>query len=194
MNRKIVLRSLNFHLAVLFFLTACALSPQTISIRPALNGVTPAAGQGKRIAVNVYDKRPDTLIGYRGGVYDTATIVTADDINQTIYKALVQAYRDSGFTIIENSDDRNLTVNINLETLNSRTSRENLVYKVEIDAVFGSNVVKANGEKSLILQDHYTREFATPPTEKQNETIINDVVTKLLQRLVDNQELYQWQN
>jgi uncharacterized lipoprotein len=172
---------------VLISVTACALSPQTVKIVPTLNvqGVTAAAG--KRLAVEVRDGRASPVMGYRGGIYETAAIETAPDLTQSITREMERAYSQSGH-VIATANDADVRLVIVIERLEYQAQQRNILWSIEFNAAIRATAASGGGEKSLELEDRLTKEFAKWPSEKDNENLVNDVITKLLQRLLENRE------
>jgi uncharacterized lipoprotein YajG len=172
----------------ILMLSACALSPQTVVISPQLGVGGSPAGAGKRLEVQVRDSRPNTVIGYRGGVYETAAIETAADLTQSLQSALVQAFIRSGYQIAD-SAAADIRLVIDIETLDYQARQNKIIWDIEFFASIQATASAGGREKSLQLQDRITRQFAKAPTVQENESLINDVLSKLLQRLIENGEL-----
>ena len=166
-------------------LTGCALSPQTVAVVPKLYG-TGKAATAKPIAIQVHDGRANTVVGYRGGIYATAAITTADDFAGSITREVTQAYSRSGYQVSEGDADIRLVIDI--ETLDYKAQQNNIIWDIEFSAAIRATATAGAGEKTLQLQDRVTKQFAKAPTPQENESLINDVISKLLQRLVENNE------
>jgi len=169
-----------------FTLAGCALSPQTVTISPRLTGA--AAGTGQRLAVVVRDTRASPVIGYRGGIYATAAITTAADLTRTMQVTVAQAYGRSGFTIVEQPDNADIKLALDVVSLDYKAAQNNIIWDIEFQATLRATVNGKNGEKSLQLQDRVTKQYAKAPSEQENADLINDVITKLLDRLIEDHE------
>ena len=176
------------YMLILLSLTGCALSPQTVAIIPKLDSNGTSATTGKRLTIQVRDTRANTIIGYRGGVYNTATIATADDLTRSIAREVAQAYSKSGHQITEEADAADIRLVIDIETLDYKARQNNIIWDIEFAAAIRATATSATGEKSLQLQDRLTRQYAKAPSPRENETLINDVISTLLRRLVENNE------
>ena len=186
-------RSYSFQVFLCFMLalTGCALSPQTVSISPVLvaGGHTPPAG--KRLAVKVRDTRQNKIIGYRGGVYKTASITTTPDLTQSVYEKVAQFFRDSGYQVTSGNETPDISLEIDIRDLNYQAQQKNILWNIKVYASINASVSADGREKNLQLDDSVTREFTHPPSTRQNELLINDVFSKLLQRLLDNRGFLQ---
>ncbi|MDX1519862.1 MAG: hypothetical protein R3318_07025, partial [Gammaproteobacteria bacterium] len=77
--------------AFVFFITACALSPQIIVIEPDIN-VQGKSDWPRTLRLDVTDGRDSPIIGQRGGIYkDTSHISTSENMTATLRKSLVKA-------------------------------------------------------------------------------------------------------
>ncbi|MBF8270507.1 MAG: hypothetical protein HW386_2216 [Gammaproteobacteria bacterium] len=172
---------------IVLSLPGCALSPQTITVVPKLSGTgIGAATTAKRISIQVRDGRANTIVGYRGGIYSTAAITTADDLTGSIAREVTLAYSRSGYQVTEADADIRLVIDI--ETLDYKAQQNNIIWDIEFSAAIRATATGGAGEKTLQLQDRVTRQFAKAPSPQENENLINDVISKLLQRLVENNE------
>ena len=167
--------------------TGCALSPQTVAIVPDLDSNGTTASTGKRLSIQVRDGRTNTIIGYRGGIYATAAIATADDLTDSIAREVAQAFSGSGYMITE-ADAADIRLVLDIDTLDYKAQQNKIIWDIELFAAIRATVTSAGGEKTLQLQDRYTKQFAKAPSTAENENLINDVISKLLQRLVENNE------
>lgn len=180
-----------YPLLALLALAGCALSPQTVSISPVLvaSGTTQPAG--KRLAVRVRDTRSNKIIGYRGGVYKTASITTTPDLTQSVYKKVAQYLRQTGFQISTGNATPATSLEIDIRDLSYQARQKNILWHIKVFASINAIVTADGRQKTLQLDDSVTREFAHPPSPRQNEILINDVFSKLLQRLLDNRKFLQ---
>lgn len=172
-------------------LSGCALSPQTVSISPLLvnNGNNHPAG--KRLAIRVRDVRQNKVIGYRGGVYTTASITTTPELTQSVSEKVAQYYRESGFQIASGNETPDISLEIDIRDLHYQARRKKILWNVKVYAAISATATVDGRKKTLQLDDSNTREFATHPSTRQNEILINDVFSKLLQRLLDNRKFLQ---
>ena len=175
----------------LLALTGCALSPQTVSISPVLVASGDTRPAGKRLAIRVRDTRPNKIIGYRGGVYATASITTTPDLTQSVSEKVAQYYRASGYQISTGNGPPDISLEIDIRNLNYQARQKNILWHIKVYASINATVTADGRKKNLQLDDSVTREFTHPPSTRQNELLINDVFSKLLQRLLDNRGFLQ---
>ena len=175
------------YLLILPSLTGCALSPQTVAIIPVLDGIGTSVTPGKQLAIQVRDTRANSIIGYRGGVYDTAAITTAENLTTSIEREVTQAYSKSGYSVTE-AGTADIRVMIDIESMDYKAQQNNIIWDIEFSAAIRVTATSGTGEKSLQLQDRLTKQYAKAPSPRENEALINDVITTLLRRLVENNE------
>ena len=168
-------------------LAGCALSPQTVAITPKLEITGTTAATGKRLAIQVHDARANTIIGYRGGIYDTAAITTAENLTQALEREVVQAYSRLGYAVVEPAA-ADIRLVLDIEGLDYKAQQNKIIWDIEFSAAIRATAKSGTGEKSLQLQDRVTKQFAKAPSAQENEDLINDVISKLLERLVESNE------
>jgi uncharacterized lipoprotein len=85
-------------LAVGLIITACALSPQTVTIYPILKLPSRDIGRGRTIALEVIDARPSQSFGVRGGIYrETSLINPSGEIKIPVRNALATTLHNYRF-------------------------------------------------------------------------------------------------
>ena len=73
------------YLSLSVLVAGCAVSPQTITIVPQTNLSGPFYGQGRTLTIEVEDRRASSVLGSRGGVYESSSVITiANDINAAL--------------------------------------------------------------------------------------------------------------
>lgn len=177
-------------LLVLLLTAGCALSPQTVSINPALTAAdTTIAGNDTAVALEVVDTRGSPVIGHRGGVYsETATISTEADITATVRRNLAAALEKSGYRVEAAGSAPVLRVEIaglDYSVREKDVSRE-ITTVARINAVFSragrtyNNTYTITRHKSML---------AAPGTD-DNAELINATLAAALQRLLGDGELF----
>lgn len=177
-----------FFLASLL-LPACALSPQTIQITPDLipGGIKPVTGT--TLALDVQDRRKNHVIGYRGGIYDTAAISTNDKVAASMRTEVSRVLSGLGVSIVSKGTPAQASLEIELQQLNYKASQNNILWKVEVSAVINARAGAGSKTISNNFEDQLSKEFATAPSMFDNEKLINNVVSKLLQRIIEDESL-----
>jgi uncharacterized lipoprotein len=177
-------------LAMILAIGACALSPQAIRIRPSLDGGAFAGTQAPAaVALQVADARRDPVIGYRGGVYDTATITAEPALTSAVRTALAAALTRRGLTILDAGGRGDMTLNVEITELRYAIERDKLKYTIETVAAVRAVSSAGNITRTGEYRDRRTKEVLKAPGTEENEELINAVLAGALQRLVEDPEL-----
>jgi uncharacterized lipoprotein len=174
----------------------CALSPQTVSPNPEIAlGDLPSRGGGRRIALEVVDARDSITVGHRGGIYDTAAIQTSANWLNNIHTALSRAYGALGFLVVPAAADAELA------DLALRVEIAKLEYAAEgKNPVTGASSVATRAEVRAIgtlgdttmtstYRERLSKNVLTAPGEAENVELLNEVLSKVLTRLVADRRL-----
>ena len=166
----------------LVLLSACAYSPQQITIEPRIDTGGDAYGNGRAIAVSAEDAREQKVLGTRGGVYkDTSTITVANDMVQAIARAAQAKLATLGFNV--NSDQPSASMNVVVEQLSYDVPDKGGLGKT-IDLKCALRVdVKAGSES---YSGHYRtsaqQEALMTPSMASNQQMINKLLSDTLAR------------
>jgi uncharacterized lipoprotein YajG len=169
-------------------LISCALSPQTVAIKPLLNAQSYPIGRGKSLALEVLDQRSKVHFGSRGGVYHTALITPRTDVAQAIRQALAERLSANGFKVV-------LPSSTSVTPLSMRVDIQRIEYIARGDPVVNEVHIKAairaftrNGDKTLTsqYQANKVQRVLIPPDEVENEIMINEIVAEALQHLLQD--------
>ena len=186
MFSKKVLVNFLFYIAVPLILPACALSPQTINIDPDINMVDIKPVNGSRLVLDVRDSRSNKIVGYRGGIYDTAAITTQDDVSATIHAELARVLKGEGFTIVSKGMPADAILEIDLQKLNYTVKQQNIPWKVEVSAVINARAAAGTRTVSSNFEDSLNKDFPKSPSPSENGKLINGIISKLLQRIMED--------
>jgi len=182
-----------FILSGLFLLSGCALSPQVVSVQPALDtSALPQDGAASTLAFAVKDVRTNTVVGHRGGVYDTATITLTGDAAARIQAGLEQALAARGFSIVPAGTPSSITLLVELVELGYEVTQGQVTRVVEVTAAIRARSQSGEVTRTGEYRDTRTQESVKPPSDSQNETLINEVLSAALQRLVADADLFKY--
>lgn len=175
----------------LLLLTAasCALSPQVIPIQPDLQ--PPAAGPGNTrgtLALKVEDARSDKVIGYRGGVYATASLTASPDMTDAVYRELAANLTARGYSI-QSGGTADISLLVEITGLGYVVTEKNLVHTVATSAVVRATSSAGGKTRSGEYRDRRTKEMVKLPSEAENRALINDILSSVLQQLVSDPDL-----
>ena len=177
----------------LLVLSGCALSPQVVSVQPPLDTTAlPQDGAASTLAFAVKDVRTDAVVGYRGGVYDTATITLSGDSIAHIQAGLEQALAARGFSVVPAGTPASVTLLVELVELGYKVTQGQVTRVVEVTSTIRASSQSGEVTRTGEYRDTRTQESVKPPSDSQNEALINDVLSAALQRLVADAELFKY--
>lgn len=169
-------------------LSACALSPQTVTLKPTLEIPRDTIGNAGTVKVLVTDMRNSSLVGTRGGIYEKTSEIrsdndVADAIRQQVQAGLLaQGFKDGG-------NEAETTLRIRLMELQyavppgAVTTSASIVVAIEITAERGG------GRHTATYRSEVSHRFPVTPTATQNEIWINDVLSETLQRFFNDAQM-----
>ncbi|MBI1733079.1 MAG: hypothetical protein HYR49_09995 [Gammaproteobacteria bacterium] len=171
-------------------LGGCALSPQVISAQPALDAAAlPKDGASATIALSVADARGTTTVGYRGGVYDTATITMAEDMPARVQAELSGAFAARGFNVVAAGTPANVTLAVEIAALGYKVTEGQVTRTVEVLATIRARAAAGETMRTGEYRDTRTQEFVKPPSESENAVFVNEVLSAALQRVLADADL-----
>lgn len=175
------MRILTVLLATLL-LGACALSPQTITVTPALTVAQAAFGKGHSINIQVTDNRSQTAIGSRGGIYQQSSrIEPSNDIADAIQSQAAAGFIMQGFTLTGTDADSFITIGI--EELSYTVPPGAITTSADIAAALKVSVKQGRKQHETVYRSSVNRRFPVVPSANQNEVWVNEVLSETLQRL-----------
>ncbi len=163
-------------------LSACALSPQTITVAPALAIAPETFGQGHSINIQVIDNRAQTAIGSRGGIYEKSSqIEPANDVADAIRSEAAAGFIRQGF-VLAGTEAENV-VAIGIEQLDYVVPPGAIATSADITVALKVTARRGAKQQETVYRSTVNRRFPVVPTATQNEIWINEVLTETLQRL-----------
>jgi len=178
---------------VLLAAGGCALSPQTVSPNPEIAlGDLPSRGGGRRIALEVIDARDSITVGYRGGIYDTAAIQTSANWLSNIHTALSRAFGALGFLVVPAAADAelaDLALRVEIAQLAYTSEGKNVVRGVGVRAEVRAIGTLGDTTMTSTYRERLEKDVLTAPSEADNVELLNEVLSKVLTRLVADRRL-----
>ena len=167
---------------------ACAHSPQQITINPAINTAAEHYGNGRSVSVSVEDARENKVLGSRGGVYkDTSVITLANELDVAIARAAEAKLAVQGFNV--NNPEAAADMKIIIEQLSYDTPEQTVGKKVLLGAILKVEVSAGNETYSGRYKTNSERQTAFTPNMKENEEMINTLLSDTLVRLFSDPKL-----
>ena len=182
-----------YALSAALLLGACALSPQVISVQPALDtAALPQNGAATTLALTVADVRTNAVVGYRGGVYDTASITLDGDTTVRIQSGLAKALAARGFSVASTGTPATVNLQVELAELGYKVTQGQVTRTVEVTSTLRARSQAGEVTRTGEYTDTRTQEFVQPPSDAENSTLINEVLSAAMQRLVADAELFRY--
>ena len=177
-------------LALLMVMAACALSPQTVAIRPTITTAPADIGHDRSVALTVVDQRGSKVFGSLGGIYsDTATIGPSGDITEPVRKAVTEALSTQGFKVVAAGSPADLDMQIRIEDISYQASGDPMVRKIAIGARVGVDAKRGSQTYSASSQVKESREVLKAPNPAENEAYLNATVSHALEKLLADSDL-----
>ncbi|MDC1341639.1 YajG family lipoprotein [Oceanospirillaceae bacterium] len=176
---KSVIFTLGLSLSVL--ISGCAVSPQSIVINPQVAASGPAYGQGRALLINVDDRRSSAVLGSRGGVYETSSLITiSNDINGALLLAAQSAAAQLGFD--GTSSAKPATLTLALDELIYDTQTQSLINTVTIIAKITLTTTIGSSTHTGHYQTERSHKLPQLPDAQKNQDIISEALSTSLER------------
>lgn len=171
-------------------LTACALSPQQVTINPTLESSKSNIGEGRTVYLEVIDARENEAIGSRGGLYkDTSLITPANDLAAAIRETSARKLREMGF-IVQAAPGASADIRIFVDKLSySDPDESKMGFEVELESVLRVEAKQNIDTYTGRYQVKNKKTYATVPGRDRNEEMINETLSSSLQRLFNDPKL-----
>jgi len=177
----------------LLLLGGCALSPQVVSVQPVLDAAAlPRDGAATALTLAVADVRTNAVVGYRGGVYDTATITLSEATTAHMQAALAKALAARGFSVVAAGTPAGIDLRVELGELGYKVTQGQVTRTVEVTSTIRARSQSGSITHTGEYRDTRTQEFVKPPADDENEALVNEVLSAALQRLVADAELFKF--
>jgi uncharacterized lipoprotein len=172
------------------FLVGCAYTPHKVALRPAVVVAEANVGGDVEVAVKVVDERPEQSLGHRGTAFGKAAEITTDqDVAGIFHEQVVEGLKKKGFSPVVYAEDfpRRLKVEVRLISYSTSTGlwTGGVHTKAAIKAVASNN--EKTYEKLYRAENEVRKAFV--PSAKTNIRLINEIVSQVLQKLFQDQDL-----
>ncbi len=175
---------------ICFGLSACAFTPQTAVIKPEVNFTETDEGHGATVVVKVVDERSSKALGHRGSAtYKGAKITTTQDIEGLIREEIMQGLAKKGFKPIDCTSECTPNLKVEIRLLEYSTSTGFFTGGIHTKAALKA-IANANGKiyEKIYRVDNEKR-VVVVPTASANEKYLNQLVSEILNKLFQDQEL-----
>lgn len=169
-------------------LSACAYSPQQITVSPRIDIEGESYGNGRAISVSAEDGREQKILGSRGGIYKDSSIITiANDMPVAVVKAAQAKLATQGFNV--NSTENNASLNIVVEELTYDIPDNSVVKNIGLKCAM--RVEATSGGESYIgrYRTTSTEQAMMTPNMEDNQKMINKLLSDTLMRAFTDPKL-----
>lgn len=175
-------------------LTACALSPQKVTIRPDIDlSDVNTVGNDATVSLETIDNRPSRVIGTRGGVYaSTSEISTAEDIRTPIRTELTEALQQMGYQVVASGQASDSVLKIFVDAIKYEVQEGNVTDVIEITVTLRAVCKAGKREYTGRYRSTRSREAMTKPKPEENEAMINATMSHVLKRVLTDQQLLEF--
>lgn len=168
-----------------FFVSACALSPQTVIVKPDLKVPSMPIGHNRAVSVDTRDLRRETTIGTLGGVYNSAYISTDANLERSVSQAAVTVLQSWDFAAVPstlgNSDMTTFTLEI--IDIDYQRPKTNVGGNVVVKCRIGVKISKDGATYSGEYLSQRSEQVAVIGTANGNKRMVNDTINQALNQV-----------
>ncbi len=171
-------------------LAACALQPQVLPITPQLNVSTAAhRGDGRSIALDAIDGRPDNVVGYRDPNDTNSAITTAPETMRVIKREVEKAYAELGFRVVPQGEEADITLEVRLTELGYKRQEGTVVNNIHTGATIEATSIMHGKTVTGTYRDSQGKEMVLKPNLEDNAELMNKHLSAALARMVADPRL-----
>ena len=172
-------------------LAACALQPQVLPITPQLDvSQAPHRGDGRSIALDTIDGRPNNIVGYRDPNDTQSAITTAPETMRVIKREVEGAYVELGFRVVPQGEQADITLELRLTELGYTRQSNNVVNNnVHTGATIEATSVMHGKTVTGTYRDSQGKQSVLKPNLADNAALMNKHLGAALSRMVADPRL-----
>ena len=168
-------------LSLSLIMGGCAVSPQSVVLYPQATLTGPLYGQGRTMTIQVEDRRSSSVLGSRGGIYETSSVISiSNDISAALLAAAQKATSQLGFNGSSSSAPAHLT--LILEGLSYDTQTVNLINTINIEANITLTTTVGGSSHTDYYRTQRSHKFPRLPNAQKNQEIISEALSTSLER------------
>ncbi len=171
-------------------LAACAPASQTVRLDPRPDVAQSEEGQGITVALAVTDAREEHVIGFRDGDRGgSARIEPYEDPALGIRRGVERALVRRGFEVVDADAAADRRLRVELEDLYYERSPGVVTRGIHLEGRMSARAEQDGQSYTGVARARSERRMVHSPGETENEQMINEVVTRMLERLLDEAPL-----
>lgn len=188
-NRKLIFGIQLF--AACMLLTACAMSPQTIVVKPDLKIASMPIGHGRSVKVETHDIRSDKTLGTLGGVYKSAYLSTDDRMEKSITQEAITVLQSWDFVAVPATLGSQDMTSFTMEVLDIDYQRPatSVGGTVEVKCRVGVKVQANNKSYRGEYLSKRSEQVAIMGTAAGNRRLVNDTINQALSQIFTDSKL-----
>jgi len=170
-------------------LGGCAVSPQQVEVRPSLPLDADTWGRSLPVAVQVEDRREETILGSRGGIYgESSTVTVSNDLGLAVGRAVNAYLATQGFQT--NAAGEGATrLRITVEELTYEAPDTRLGQETRLTAALRAEARRDGQAVNGRYQAEAVHRSVNRPGAETNQRWINQVLSDVLRRMLDDPRL-----
>jgi len=177
---------------LLALLTACAQSPQILSVSPKVSGGFPHTGNGQAVSLEVVDGRKSNVIGTRSGTVSATSTITveANDVMPKIRAQAENALRSMGFNpTSQNGGGPSLTLTLTELDYTRGTAEQPLLGASQLQAIMQAEVANGGNTYTGRYTAKRSQSYALKPDWDTNNRMVSELLSNALDRTFRDQQL-----
>ncbi len=176
--------------SVVALLQGCAPKAQTVHLAPHAEEHQSSAGQGKVVGLAVTDVRPEKKVGMVGDPNAKLVAISAEDESTAgIYNATTEALRHLGFTVRQASAETDPSLRIELRELSYQSLKTPFTFETKGKVTLTALAQNGTALYQRTYKANKSSSSGTPPTPRETEKAINELVSMALEDLVSDEQL-----
>lgn len=179
--------------------SACADKAQTVRLVPDISVVESNQGKGKMITVNVIDKRPNNVVGYRSSstVSNGGEITLSQSLQKLVLYESIKGLMKKGFNPLVAKPDDSSVLTVDIQEFRYYTSTSQWTGGVHTRATLKASVTIHNANMGKRFYENvYTvnneKRNIVVTTAAQNEKLINEMLNDIMKKLLDDNQLIEF--
>ena len=169
----------------ILFLSSCALSPQTVAVKPDLKVPSMPIGHNRSVSIETRDVRQDKTLGTLGGVYRSADISTDAQMEKSVTQAAVTVLQSWDFAAVPSALGNSDMIRFGLEIIDIDYQRPttNVGGNVIVKCRIGVKVSKDGATYSGEYLSQRSEQVAIIGTPNGNKRMVNDTINQALNQV-----------
>ncbi|MBF0232415.1 MAG: hypothetical protein HQK62_07630 [Desulfamplus sp.] len=173
---------------------ACADKPQNVRLIPDIPVIESNQGKGKMITVKVIDRRPNSIIGYRGSssISNGGEITLNQSLEKLVLYESIKGLMKKGFNPLVSKSGESPVLTIEIQEFKYYTSTSFWTGAVHTKATIKAMAVANRRHYANAYTVNNEKRNVVVTTASQNEEVINEMLNDILQKLLDDNQLIEF--